>query len=213
MTLLEFLKTKKFFLATLTLLVLNMGQQLSGVNAIMAFAPSLLESAKFNHPDIGALFIALFAVVGSIIFAPFIARLQRKFLWILGFFSMTIFFILFVILQELSVNPIAGLACLCAFMFMFQIGPGPVVWFIAVEMYPPEANGAAQGVGLSLNWFANALIYLLFPIIEDVMHHRSLIIFVVIDILVMIYSIFIIVETLNKKSEQVLAEYNSKTCC
>ncbi|KII63423.1 hypothetical protein RF11_02232 [Thelohanellus kitauei] len=75
--------------------------------------------------------------------------------WSMGFVGSIIF-----------VNPIAGLACLCAFVFMFQIGPGPVVWFIAVEMYPSEANGAAQGVGLSLNWFANALVYLLFPIIE-----------------------------------------------
>ncbi|KII62083.1 Facilitated glucose transporter protein 1 [Thelohanellus kitauei] len=90
---------------------------------------------------------------------------------------------------------------------------GPVVWFIAVEMYPSEANGAAQGVGLSLNWFANALVYLLFPIIEETLSHRSLIIFIVIDILVILYSIFFIVETRNKTSEQVLAEYNSKTCC
>ncbi|KII62082.1 Solute carrier family 2, facilitated glucose transporter member 7 [Thelohanellus kitauei] len=100
---LKFLTTKRFLLATLTLLVLQMGQQLSGINAIVAFAPSLLQNAGFDKPDIGAMIIVLFAVVGSIIFAPFVARLKRKFLWILGFCSMSLSFILFVILQELSV--------------------------------------------------------------------------------------------------------------
>ncbi|KII70478.1 putative metabolite transport protein [Thelohanellus kitauei] len=85
-------------------------KQLSGINAvpiiliqIMAFAPRLLLNAGFKNPDVGATIVMLFATIGSIIFAPFVARLRRKFLWILGLCSMSISFILFIIFQELSV--------------------------------------------------------------------------------------------------------------
>uniref|UniRef100_A0A6B2G5H1 Solute carrier family 2, facilitated glucose transporter member 2 (Trinotate prediction) n=1 Tax=Myxobolus squamalis TaxID=59785 RepID=A0A6B2G5H1_MYXSQ len=64
----EFICKKKYRLPIISLIVLHIGQQLCGINAIMAFAPSLLRSAGFNKPDVGGVIITSIGLLGSILF-------------------------------------------------------------------------------------------------------------------------------------------------
>ncbi|KAF1743115.1 hypothetical protein MXB_2801, partial [Myxobolus squamalis] len=64
----QFICKKKYRQPIISLIVLHIGQQLCGINAIMAFAPSLLRAAGFNKPDIGGVIITSIGLVGSILF-------------------------------------------------------------------------------------------------------------------------------------------------
>ncbi|KAF1742422.1 LOW QUALITY PROTEIN: hypothetical protein MXB_4560 [Myxobolus squamalis] len=159
MTVIEFMKNKKFRLAIFSLIMLNLGQQLCGINA-----------------------------------TPFVQNFKRKLLWLIGFGSMFISFSSYIIGQNFSAPDKLQIFWLCLFVFMFQIGPGPVCWFISVEMFPPDANGAAQGVAGFFNYVANTLVFLIFPI-------ALLVIF--------IYSCFFVVETFKKSQKDVMEEYQN----
>ncbi|KAF0987096.1 hypothetical protein HZS_7733, partial [Henneguya salminicola] len=64
----EFIKTRKFRLAIVSLIVLHLGQQLCGINAIMAFAPEVLKESGFESPDVAGALIVSIGLGGSIIF-------------------------------------------------------------------------------------------------------------------------------------------------
>uniref|UniRef100_A0A6G3MLD9 Solute carrier family 2, facilitated glucose transporter member 3 (Trinotate prediction) n=1 Tax=Henneguya salminicola TaxID=69463 RepID=A0A6G3MLD9_HENSL len=90
---------------------------------------------------------------------------------------------------------------------MFQLGPGPVVWFISIEMFPQNASGAAQGIASFFNWFANTLVYLISPIALTTIKVKTLLIFIVLQIIISIYSVIFVVETYKKTPNQVIQNY------
>ncbi|KII64884.1 Solute carrier family 2, facilitated glucose transporter member 2 [Thelohanellus kitauei] len=103
LSIIEFLKERKFRLATISLIILHMGQQFSGINGIMAFAPSLFETLNFDHPDLSCFIVTSVGLVSSVVFAPLICRFRRKLLWMISFLLMTISFIGFLISQHVHV--------------------------------------------------------------------------------------------------------------
>ncbi|KII64899.1 Solute carrier family 2, facilitated glucose transporter member 3 [Thelohanellus kitauei] len=216
----QFLKERRFTVATISLIVLHMGQQLSGINSIMAFAPSILRSLNFQSPDKAGLAIASLGLLGSIIFAPIVGNQRRKLLWIIGFLLMMFSFGGFLANQELTkklggymLSPYVGMFFLGLFVFIFQLGPGPVVWFISVEMFPPSATGPAQGIASFFNWFANTLVFLLFPILLEKLSYSVLIIFMVFQLIVVVYSAIFVVETFKRDPNDVLDDYQRFKCC
>ncbi|KII64879.1 Solute carrier family 2, facilitated glucose transporter member 3 [Thelohanellus kitauei] len=193
-----------------------MGQQLCGINSvgthnyqIMAFAPSILATLGFDQPDISGFVVTSVGFVSSVIFAPMIHKFRRKLLWMIGFVLMMISFIAFLISQDTNAHSALKVFFLCMFVSVFQLGPGPVVWFISVEMFPVRAVAAAQGVATFFNWVANTIVFLIFPILLDKIGDRVLIVFIVFQILVLIYSTFFVMETLDRTPEDVLDDYQS----
>ncbi|KAF1743741.1 LOW QUALITY PROTEIN: hypothetical protein MXB_1249 [Myxobolus squamalis] len=209
MSVMSFLITKRFRFPIISLIMLHIGQQLCGINAIMAFAPSLLRSLKYGRPDICGL-------------APFVGNQRRKVLWLTGFIFMFISFSSYLISEALNAPEQLKLFWLCLFVFMFQIGPGivncnyilgPVAWFISVEMFPAEASGAAQGVASFFNWFANTLVFLLFPIALASIGINTLYIFITFQGIIILYSAFFVIETRNKTPQCVIDEYQALSSC
>ncbi|KAF1743816.1 hypothetical protein MXB_938 [Myxobolus squamalis] len=200
MSVMAFLKTSRFRLPIISLIMLHLGQQLCGINAIMAFAPTLLRSLNYGRPDIGGLVITSIGLLGSLLFAPFVGNQRRKVLWLTGFIFMFISFSAYLASDYLNAPEQLKLFWLCLFVFMFQIGPGPVAWFISVEMFPTEASGAAQGVASFFNWFANTM---------AAIKINTLYIFIFFQAVIILYSAFFVVETHNKSPQQVLDEYDS----
>ncbi|KAF1743116.1 hypothetical protein MXB_2802 [Myxobolus squamalis] len=73
-----------------------------------------------------------------------------------------------------------------------------------VEMFPPEANGAAQGIASFFNWFANTL---------AAIKINTLYIFLSFQAIIIVYSILFVVETHDKTSQEVIEEYNKICIC
>ncbi|KAF1742718.1 hypothetical protein MXB_250 [Myxobolus squamalis] len=63
-------------------------------------------------------------------------------------------------------------------------------------MFPPNANGSAQGVASFFNWVADISVYLLFPIIFTI---------------IILVSLLLMVETKNTSPNKVIAEYEKKS--
>lgn len=63
-----------------------------------------------------------------------------------------------------AISYIAIMAVL-GFVATFEIGPGPIPWFIATELFAQGARPAAVAVGGCSNWTANFLVGLCFPLL------------------------------------------------
>lgn len=53
-----------------------------------------------------------------------------------------------------------------AFVALFELGPGPIPWFIVAELFSQGPRPAAMAVAGFCNWTANFLVGISFPKLE-----------------------------------------------
>lgn len=140
--------------------------QVSGINAIIYFAPRIFESAGIATEDallstIGIGFINLVATMAGLYF---IDKLGRKKLMYIG----SVGYIISLSLMAYSYfgGPI-GPHLLPYFVFIFiaahAIGQGSVIWVFISEIFPNELRAYGQSLGSFTHWVLAAVIANLFP--------------------------------------------------
>lgn len=148
----------------LLVFLIAMFNQLSGINAVLYFAPRIfaltgLEQEAALLQSIGIGFTNLvFTFVGLWL----IDRLGRKTLLIIG----SIGYIVSLGLcswafaaESFAIVP----ACLFAFIASHAVGQGAVIWVFITEVFPTQHRAAGTALGCSTHWVAAALLTLFFP--------------------------------------------------
>jgi sugar porter (SP) family MFS transporter len=148
-------------------IIVGMFNQLTGINAIMYYAPSIFKSAGFadNSALMQTVLIGATNLIFTIIAMSVIDKLGRKFLLILGACGMSIFLGLFAstYLREAFEGHLL-LVYLIGFAAFFASSQGVVIWVILSEMFPNNIRARAASIGSFSVWSFNALTTFLFPI-------------------------------------------------
>ena len=148
--------------------LIAMFNQLSGINAVLYFAPRIFELTGMQ--DQAALLQSIGIGVTNLVFTFLglwlIDRLGRRQLLVIG-----------------SLGYIASLglcswafatetyrivpACLFAFIAAHAVGQGAVIWVFISEIFPNRHRGRGQSLGSFTHWIFAALLTLLFPAMVD----------------------------------------------
>jgi len=148
-------------------IVVGMFNQLTGINTIMYYAPSIFKSAGFTDDSalMQTVMIGVTNLVFTIVAMSVIDKLGRKFLLILGACGMSIFLGLFAItyLKE-AFEGYLLLIYLIGFAAFFASSQGVVIWVILSEMFPNNIRARASSIGSFSVWFFNVITSFLFPI-------------------------------------------------
>jgi MFS transporter, SP family, arabinose:H+ symporter len=138
--------------------------QLSGINAILYFAPRIFEltglgpkAALLQSVGIGATNL-IFTFVGLWL----IDRLGRRTLLYIGSYGYIAslglcawaFFN-----EQFSIVP----ACIFAFIAAHAVGQGAVIWVLISEIFPDRFRAAGQSLGSATHWVFAALLTTFFP--------------------------------------------------
>jgi len=138
--------------------------QLSGINAILYFAPRIFEMTGLGAK--AALLQSVGIGVTNLIFTfvglSLIDRLGRRTLLFIGSFGYIIslgltawaFFT-----QHYSIVP----ACIFAFIAAHAVGQGTVIWVLISEIFPNRQRAEGQALGSSTHWIFAALLTTFFP--------------------------------------------------
>jgi len=146
-------------------------QQITGINAVMYYAPTILESTGFGSTasilatvGIGAVNVGITVVAISLV-----DRVGRRPLLLVGTGGMTVTLaalgVIFYLPGLSGVLGIAATVCLMLYISFFAIGLGPVFWLLISEIYPLSVRGSAEGLATVANWGANLAVSLSFPIL------------------------------------------------
>jgi len=138
--------------------------QLSGINAILYFAPRIFEltglgeqSALLQSVGIGVTNL-IFTFVGLWL----IDRLGRRTLLYIGSFgyiaSLGLCSLAF-FTQTYAIVP----ACIFAFIAAHAIGQGAVIWVLISEIFPDRYRAQGQSLGSATHWVFAALLTAFFP--------------------------------------------------
>jgi sugar porter (SP) family MFS transporter len=146
-------------------------QQITGINAVLYYAPTILSSTGFGSATsiLATVGIGVINVVMTIVAISVIDRVGRRPLLIVGVGGMVV--TLAVLGAIFYVPGFSGglgwvaTACLMLFVAFFAIGLGPVFWLLVSEIYPLAVRGSAMGAVTVANWGANLLVSLAFPVL------------------------------------------------
>ena len=139
--------------------------QLSGINAVLYFAPRIFEMTGLGEKAalLQSVGIGITMLVFTFVGLGLIDRLGRRTLLYIGSYGYIAslgltawaFFT-----QHYAIVP----ACIFAFIAAHAVGQGTVIWVLISEIFPNRHRAEGQAFGSATHWVFAALITTLFPI-------------------------------------------------
>lgn len=143
---------------------LAMFQQITGINTVIYFAPTIFQSAGLSSAATSILATAgvgAVNVVMTIVSIWLIDSLGRRQLlfWSLGGMAVTLF-ILSAAFSAGTSGQLAwiAVASVAAYVGFFAIGLGPVFWLLIAEIFPLALRGRAMSLATVANWGFNLIV-------------------------------------------------------
>ena len=146
-------------------LVLQISQQLCGINAVFYYSTMFFEGL-ISNPLTGTTLVAVVNVVATYVALKLMDTCGRRTLVLWSASGMLASCVLVTLaLYEYVPNYIA-LFGVMLFVFFFEIGLGPIPWLIVAEMFDQKYVATAMSVSCQVNWGCNFLVGIGFPFIN-----------------------------------------------
>jgi SP family galactose:H+ symporter-like MFS transporter len=184
-------------------------QQITGINTVIYYAPTILQSAGISSAS-GAILatagIGVVNVVMTLVSMWLIDRMGRRPLLLIGTAGIVI---TLGILGFAFLRPGGGLArvavvTLMAYVASFAISLGPIFWLLISEIYPLKIRGLAEGTAAASNWAANLLVSLTFlTLVQALGPTRTFWLYALFGVGAWIFSYYLVPETKGRTLEQI----------
>ncbi|MCF8346392.1 MAG: sugar porter family MFS transporter, partial [Bacteroidales bacterium] len=146
-------------------------QQLTGINTMIYYSPTIFEMAGFGADSSNAVYnailpslpIGLVNVLFTVIAIYLVDRWGRKPLLYLGHIGMILsLFVLgiaFTFYQEVG-DSLKWLSFISMVVYIpfFAISLGPIAWLLISEVFPVKIRGLGMSIATMVNWLSNFLI-------------------------------------------------------
>ncbi|XP_078498432.1 solute carrier family 2, facilitated glucose transporter member 5-like isoform X1 [Lissotriton helveticus] len=201
----------------ISIVIMNMGQQLSGINAIYYYADNIYRKAGVEENNIQYVTVGTGSVnVGMTIAAAFIVEsLGRRILLLAGFgiciLSSVVLTVALNLQATVSWMPYLSIACIIMYVVGHAIGPSTIPNVVTTEMFRQSSRSAAFMVSGSVHWLSNFTVGLVFPFMEKGLKEFSFIVFSAVCLIAFIYIYIVVPETKNKtflEISKILAKRN-----
>lgn len=183
--------------------------QFSGAGALSYFSTQMFVQAGISAENAvyGTVAVAVQSSISAVIGSFLVDRVGRRPLLLIGFVSLDVVNIIFLIF--FSLNAIwASYICIAGavvFNFMFGVGPGIVQWFIMAEVMPQNAKSASVTCTMFVQWLMAFFATFIFLLLEGVVGTYSFFLFIVPMTIITVYFFFVFPETKNKSILEIIA--------
>ena len=190
----------KWLCKTIVCMLLMVFQQFCGVNAILTNLSDLFSDAGVTLDINVASTITSIAQVISVLIGGFlIEKIGRRWTWIVSFGGLTIADLLYALCRHERLQkrfprwfPIADVFL---FLLAYGLGGGPIPWFVASEMFPPELRPAAASAVSVSNWSMVFVVVEAFPYVKKAMgDFGCFLVFTVFSLIGTIFGVFYITD-------------------
>lgn len=143
-------------------------QQITGVNTVIYFTPTILQGSIIASSSTAILITAGIGAVNvafTLVAVWLLDRVGRRTMLLTGIAGMAIF------LCGLAATYLAAgqggpgmvaIIMIAAYIASFAIGLGPVFWLVNAEIFPLAIRGRGMAVSTVINWLANLVVTLTF---------------------------------------------------
>lgn len=171
-TMMEAVRDPYYRPAIIAVVGIMVAQQFTGVNSIVMYSVSLLQSILPGTAALLTILISAINLIMTLACSPLPDRIGRKTCLLLSIAGMGCSSILLAVGIYYNLKIAAAIAALL-FVASFAFGLGPVPFILASELVGPEAVGAAQSWALGANWIATFVVAQFFPVLNEVLGGRG----------------------------------------
>jgi sugar porter (SP) family MFS transporter len=208
----ENLFTSKFRKPILYAVLLAMFNQLSGINAILYYAPRIFEMAGFSQQS--SFLQPVYVGGANLIFTLFgmsiIDKVGRKTLLMVGAIGTAVFLALTAFsFHAVTAGTGSGsfvIFYLICFIAFFALSQGAVIWVFISEIFPNAVRSQGSSLGSFTHWIMAAIIAWTFPIIANGSVNGGFYSFIFFSLMMLVSLLFIwrvMPETKGRTLEQI----------
>ncbi len=192
--------------------------QLSGINALMYYAPRIFEMAGAgeNSALLQTVAVGGTNLVFTMLALAVIDLFGRKKLMIVGSIGYivslgTVAWAFYTYGTHFtSTGSIVVLASLLVFIASHAFGQGAVIWVFISEIFPNRVRARGQALGSFTHWFMAALISWTFPIFAEQSGGHTFAFYAVMMVLQLLWVLFVMPETKGVPLEKIQQELGIK---
>ncbi|MCI4375324.1 hypothetical protein PGIGA_G00108120 [Pangasianodon gigas] len=211
-TILELLSSPLYRQPLIVAIVLQLSQQLSGINAVFYFSTSIFETAGVAQPVYATIGAGVVNTAFTVVSLFLVERAGRRSLQLIGLLGMAVAAVLMTIAQALQVQvpwmSYMSIVAIFAFVAFFEIGPGPIPWFIVAELFSQGPRPSAIAVAGFCNWTANFIVGMCFQYVANLCGAYVFIIFTVLLLFFFVFTYFKVPETKGRTFEEIAAGFS-----
>jgi sugar porter (SP) family MFS transporter len=162
--------------ALVVALILVIGQQFCGVNAVAVYAPTMFKDVGLSTSNslLDSAWIGIAKVIFVVITIFVVDRWGRRPLLFLGSIGMTVFLVatgvVVLTIHSTSASGIAAMICIIGYLATYELGWGALVWVMIGEVFPLKVRGIGVGVSSTVLWAGTFAITFLFPVMNTNLH-------------------------------------------
>ncbi|KAJ8355007.1 hypothetical protein SKAU_G00225740 [Synaphobranchus kaupii] len=211
----ELFRTPAYRQPIIIAIVLQLSQQLSGINAVFYYSTSIFATAGVTEPIYATIGAGVVNTIFTVVSLFLVERAGRRTLHLIGLGGMAISALFMTIALKLVVTvpsmSYLAIAAVFAFVAMFEMGPGPIPWFITAELFAQGPRPSAMAVSGCSNWTANFIVGLSFLKLKELCGPYVFIIFMILLIIFFIFTYFRVPETKGRTFEDIARGFAGAT--
>ena len=188
--------------------------QLTGVNAVVYYAPSIFESAGLGASSalLATVGVGVINLVFTVVGMGLVDRVGRTGLLAAGAAGQAVCLAVFAFLLmggiESGAKSFIGVACIFLYIAAVAVGLDIVVFIIPSELYPLRIRATAMSLTTGVNWTLSFIVSLTFLSLFDVLGGAGTFgIYAVATALLAVFAIKVIPETRGKTLEDIEREH------
>lgn len=171
--------------------------QFSGINAIIYYAPRILENAGLESGSalLSTAGVGLINFLFTLLALSFIDRFGRRFLMLIGSIGLilTLATVSFAFYFKIGGTVVA--ASLFVYIAFFAFSQGAVIWVFLSEIFPNEVRARGQALGSFTHWILAAIVAFLVPSAERLGFGPTFLFFTAMMVLQLLFVLKIMPET------------------
>lgn len=185
-------------------------QQITGINVIISYAPSILASIGVagSNPLLQTVLVGTANLIFTVIALWLCDKFGRKTLLVWGCAGLSVSLAYLVYAFSIP-NPssIGILIAIIAYIAFFALSLSPLMFVVTSEIYPSHIRGTAMALSTGISWVCSFLVVQFFPWMKGTLGNNiTFAIFMVLCIAAGLFIKFCIPETRGKSLEQIEKE-------
>ncbi|XP_038158821.1 solute carrier family 2, facilitated glucose transporter member 1-like isoform X2 [Cyprinodon tularosa] len=211
-TIAELFRSAAYRQPLLIAVMLQLSQQLSGINAVFYYSTGIFSSAGVKQPIYATIGAGIVNTIFTVVSLFLVERAGRRTLHLLGLGGMALSALLMTFslyLKHIAAMSYVAILAVMLFVAMFELGPGPIPWFIVAELFSQGPRPAAMAVAGCCNWTANFLVGMTFPKLVELCGPWVFLIFTAFLIFFFIFTFLKVPETKGKTFDEISRGFGS----
>ena len=188
-------------------------QQITGINTVIYYAPTIFQSAGLSSASVAILATAgvgLVNVIMTVVAMRLLDVVGRRALLLWGLAGMIIMLVALAAGFALGTGGWVALITVpsvAAYVGFFAIGLGPVFWLLISEIFPLALRGRCMSVATVANWGSNFAVTLVFPpLVAALGSATAFLAFAVLSVGAFVFTLRVVPETSGRSLEEIEAQ-------